>query len=61
MDFTTNGSKYTTALLEATVVGGTISKEDKGHVIVTCEEGVTSVTITMSKQVRLNSLTVTKK
>ena len=61
MDFTTNGSKYTTALLEATVVGGTISKGDKGHVIVTCEEGVTSVTITMSKQVRLNSLTVTKK
>lgn len=61
LDFTTNGSKYTTALLEATVVGGTISKGDKGHVIVTCEEGVTSVTITMSKQVRLNSLTVTKK
>lgn len=61
LDFTTNGSKYTSALLGAAVEGGTISKGDGNHVIVTCNEDVTSVTITMSKQVRLNSLTVTKK
>lgn len=61
LDFTTNGSKYSSALLGAAVEGGTISKGDGNHVIVTCNEGVTSVTITLAAQVRLNSLTVTKK
>lgn len=61
LDFTTNGRDYTTALLNATVTGGTIAKGAGNHVIVTCDENVTSVTIAMTKQVRLNSLTVTKK
>lgn len=61
LDFTTNGRGYANDFLEATVQGGTISKGDGNHVIVTCTKGVTSITITLSKQVRLNSLAVTKK